>query len=213
MKNVKTYFYRFEFQHRGTVHLHLLVWFKALRKAQHDRIHADIPSTNPQLSYLIHKLQPSDKPSNSLQLQNEDSFFETVGEKVIQHLKHPSKEFALNLRAYIDTILPTLKCSMDYQTTDGHAMLLRYVTSYVTKWQDASYIDSLYSYKLQGYQAAVRHLMSNRPAEPEMWFELSSKKVTWTCSRTKRYNVPTRDTIKMGKIANAYGNRSKTYEH
>ena len=125
MKNAKTYFYRFEFQHRGTVHLHLLVWLKDLHKAQHDRIHADIPSTNPQLSYLVHKLQPSDKPSNSLQLQNEDSFFETVGEKVIQHLKHPSKEFALNLRAYIDTILPTLKCSMDYQTTDGHAMLLR----------------------------------------------------------------------------------------
>ena len=67
---------------------------------------------------------------------------------------------------------------MDYQTTDGHAMLLHYVTSYITKWQDASHIDSLYSYKLQGYEAAVKHLMSNRPAEPEMWFELSSKKIT-----------------------------------
>ena len=119
----------------------------------------------------------------------------------------------MNLRAYIDPILPTLKCSMDYQITDGNAMLLRYVTSYVTKWQDASHIDSLYSYKLQDYKAAVKHLMSNRPAEPEMWLELSSKKVAWMCSRTKRYNVPTSDTIKTDKIANAYWKRSKTYEH
>ena len=56
MKNVKTSFYRFEFQHKGTVQLHLLVWLKHLPKAQHDRIHADIPTTNPQLSYLVHQL-------------------------------------------------------------------------------------------------------------------------------------------------------------
>ena len=35
--------------------------------------------------------------------------------KQVHHLKHPEAEFALNLRAYISTVLPTLKCSMDYQ--------------------------------------------------------------------------------------------------
>ena len=35
-KNVKTYFYRFEFQQRGTVHLHLLVWLHDITKAQHN---------------------------------------------------------------------------------------------------------------------------------------------------------------------------------
>ena len=88
--------------------------------------------------------------------------------KLIHHIKHPAKEFALNLRAYIDTILGTMKCSMDYQTTDGIGMLLRYVTSYVTEWHDACNIESLYSYKLKGYEAAIEHLMSNQPAEPEI---------------------------------------------
>lgn len=32
VKNVQTYFYRFEFQERGTVHLHMLVWLKKMDK-------------------------------------------------------------------------------------------------------------------------------------------------------------------------------------
>lgn len=35
VKNVETYFYRFEFQGCGTVHLHLLVWLKDLSQIQH----------------------------------------------------------------------------------------------------------------------------------------------------------------------------------
>ena len=43
----------------------------------------------------------------------------------------------MNLRAYIDTLSPTLKCSMDVQTTDGSGMLMRYTSSYILKWSDA----------------------------------------------------------------------------
>ena len=46
-----------------------------------------------------------------------------------------------------------------------------------------------------------------------MWFELSSKKVAWMCSRTKRYNIPTSDTAETDKIANAYWKQYKMYEH
>ena len=132
----------------------------------------------------------------------------------IHHIKHPAKEFALNLRAYIDTILGTMKCSMDYRTADGVGMLLRYVMlCYVTEWHDACNIESLYSYKLKGYEAGIKHLMSNQPAEPEMWFHMSPKKVAWTCSRTNRYNVPIRDNVQADKIANKYWKRSKTFEN
>ena len=60
---------------------------------------------------------------------------------------------------------------------DGVVMLLRYISSYVTKWQDGTSIDSLYFYKLQGCQAAIRYLISNKAAEPEMWLFMSSKKL------------------------------------
>lgn len=50
---------------------------------------------------------------------------------------------------------------------------------------------ALYSYELQGRKAAVRYLMQNTPAEPEMWFFLFPKKAAWSNSRTKRFLVPT----------------------
>ena len=66
--NVKTFFYRFEFQKRGTAHLHLLIWLNDITKIQHKYIRADLPDDNPDLSYLASKYQPSDKPSSSLKL-------------------------------------------------------------------------------------------------------------------------------------------------
>ena len=130
----------------------------------------------------------------------------------MHNLKHPAAEFAFNLHAYISTLLPTLKCSMDYQTTDGVGMLLRYVSSYVTKFRDDTPIDSLYSYKLQGRQATIRYQISNQPAESEMWFFLFSKKVAWSGSRTKRYTVPTTETFLNDKTLHKYGKRPQKIE-
>jgi hypothetical protein len=211
-KNVKTFFYRFEFQERGTLHLHMLVWLKDITKAQHQVLRADIPHSHPELAFLVHKLQPSDKKSHCLNLQYEDSFFRFENGKHVQHLKYPAQEFALNLCAYIATLIPALKCRMDYQTTDGVAMLLRYVTSYVTKSHDCITIDSMYSYKLEGRQAAMRYLMRNMPAEPEMWFFLFSKKVAWSSSRTKRFTVPTSENALNDKTVQKYWKRSNDCE-
>ena len=205
--NVKTFFYRFEFQKRGTAHLHLLIWLKDITKIQHKLIRADLPDDNPDLSFLASNYQQSDKPSSSLRLQETESHFTKVGDKSTLHLKHPAEAFACNLQAYISTVLPALECSMDFQTTDNRAMLLRYVTSYVTKWQDGISSDSLYSYNISGGQAAVRYVMEMKPAEPEMWLSLSSTKISWSSSRTKRYVVPSSDTAVNDKTAEKYRNR------
>jgi hypothetical protein len=187
-----------------------LVWLKDITKIAHDLIRADIPDKNPDLSYLVSKYQPSDKPSNCLNVQDQDTFFENKNGKQILHLKHPSEAFALNLRAYISTVLPTLHCSMDFQTTDGRGMLLKYVTSYVTKNKDGIDKDSLYSYHVSGGQAAIRYVMDMKPAEPEMWLSLSSTKISWSCSRTKRYIVPSAENACKDKTAEKYRNRPET---
>ena len=84
----------------------------------------------------------------ALHLKNTPTeFVNRQGNKVLE-LYHPSDAFALNLRAYIMSLLPALKCRMDVQTTDGRSMLLRYVTNYVTKWQDAYSDNALYSMHL-----------------------------------------------------------------
>ena len=59
--NVLTYFYRFEFQDRGTVHLHMLVWLKDMTKMKLDAIRADIPWQNKSLAQQVLDLQASDK--------------------------------------------------------------------------------------------------------------------------------------------------------
>ena len=114
-----------------SLRIHLLIWVKDITKIQHQLIRAGIPCTNHQLAYLACKLQKSDKISPNLNLQNEDSFLEMRDGRQVDHLKHPAAEFARNLRAYISTCLPTIKCSMNYQTTDGVGMLLRYVGFFV----------------------------------------------------------------------------------
>ena len=209
--NVKTYFYRFEFQKRRTAHLHLLVLLRDIKLTQYNLIRADVPNDHPELSYLVYKHQASDKPSHMLTLQEETSFVNENGLSIL-HLKHPADTFAVNLRAYIATLLPALQCSMDFQTTDGRAMLLSYVTSYVTKWQDGIGTDALYSPNISGGQAAVRYVMDMdmKPAEPETWLALSSTKMSWSSSRTKRYTVPLPDYVSENEIAEKYRNRPET---
>ena len=64
---------------------------------------------------------------------SEETFVSVHDETEILHIENSQRAFAINLRAYIDTILTALKCSIDIQTSDGKGMILRYVTSYVSK--------------------------------------------------------------------------------
>ena len=45
---------------------------------------------------------------------------------------------------------------MDVQSSDGKGMILKYVTSYVSKWHDAYSNDALFSLLVGPYQAAYR---------------------------------------------------------
>jgi hypothetical protein len=205
VKNVNTYFYRFEFQQRGTVHVHLLVWLKNISQIQYNLIRADIPYEDKDLAFLVHKLQPSDK--NALPLNDETTSIDIVNSNRILNIFHPAEAFAINLRGYIQTILPTLSCRMDVQTTDGKGMILRYVTSYVSKWKDAYNNELLYSSHVTPYQAAYSHIKQMEPCEPEMWLHLSSLKMSWSSSRTKEYSVPISSTITDNVIHRKYVSR------
>lgn len=68
-----------------------------------------------------------------------------------------------NLRAYIPALTGSLQCSMDAQCSDGKAMLLKYVTSYVAKCHDAVKTQELYSQDLGAYQAATSFLKNMHP--------------------------------------------------
>ena len=136
-----------------------------------------------------------------------ESYFSTVSGNTVLNLRHPAEAFACNLRAYISTVLPNLERSMAFQTTDNRAMLLQYGTSYISKWQDGINSDFLYSYNISGGQATVKYVMDMSPAEPEMWLSLSSTKMSWSSSRTKRYIAPSFDTVANDSVAEKYRNQ------
>ena len=203
--NVQCYFYRFEFQDRGTLHLHLLVWLKDVSKIPVDLINGHIPWEDRQLAFLVSDLQTSDK--GALHLKNTPTEFANRQGKKVLELYHSSDAFALNLRAYITSVVPALKCRMDVQTTDGRSMLLRYVTSYVTKWQDAYSDDSLYSMHLTSYMAAYRHLREMTPCEPEMWVHLTARKIAWSNLSRKKFVPPKYAKVHENAICSKYWQR------
>ena len=91
-KNIKTYFYRFEFQQHSTVHLHLLVWLKNIKTIQYKLIRADIPWENPDCAFLVNKIQPSDK--RWLQQNDVLTTFEKIQDRNVLKLFYPSTSFA-----------------------------------------------------------------------------------------------------------------------
>ena len=117
--NINTYFYRFEFQQQGTVLVHLLVWLKNLKMIQHNLIRADIPWEDPNLAFLVNKLQQSDKGAVECN-ESATQFVMHIGSCVLQ-LYHSQEAFAINLRCYLSTLLPELRCQMDLQLSNGIA--------------------------------------------------------------------------------------------
>ena len=80
---------------------------------------------------------------------------------------------------------------MDVQSSDGKAMLLKYVTSYVAKCHDAVKTQQLNSVDLGAYQATTSFLKNIHPLEPEMVLQLTSMKIAWSNSQTKPFTAPT----------------------
>ena len=96
---------------------------------QHKLIKANIPWDNPDLAFLVYKLQQLDK--NRLSCNDNPSQFVNINGNQILQLYHPQEVFAINLRCYLSSLLPALRCQRDLQFSDGNDMLLRYVSSYV----------------------------------------------------------------------------------
>lgn len=187
--NVKNFFYRIEFQGRGTAHVHLLIWLEDISKASYDEINAHIPLVDRELSFLVYDLQRSEKTALSLN-EMPTSIATESNDKAHLSLHYPHSALALKLRAYISSVIPFLKCRMDVQFSDQSGMLMRYVTSYVSKFKDSQTTESMYSTHLVPAMAAYRHLRDMKPCEPEMIMTLSSVKMAWCSNGTKMYTPP-----------------------
>ena len=210
-KNILTYFYRFDYQGRGTVHFHLLVWLKHVERIQHHLLRADCPDDTSHLKYYVKKYQYSSH--TSIPVSQQDTHFVDTPTGKQMTIYHPREAFVTGLRGYIATLLPMLKCRMDVQISDGKQMLLRYVTPYVSKWQDSFTTTGMYNTCLTPCQAAMTHLKDLHPCEPEMWMTFPSIKPSCSSSNTKKYTPPTSLTVENDTTARKYRQRPQNLGH
>jgi len=143
-QNVINYFYRLEFQNRGTCHVHVLVWLNDLSRTNVSDIRGDVPWTDVHNAFLVQDLQSS--KSNALPLWDGPTrVIKEIGDSEVLRISHPIDAFVRNIRGYLASVLPALQCSMDVQVTDQRAMILRYVTSYVSKSNDSQLMMEMFS--------------------------------------------------------------------
>ena len=97
--NVICAFFRFEYQNRRCIHLHMLVWVNSLAAMQLNMISVTIPDDGEDSAFLVHRLQPSDKKAQFLKISSEPN---NVVNRVLK-LLHTEQDFEFNLRAYFNS--------------------------------------------------------------------------------------------------------------
>ena len=208
-KNLETFFYRFEFQKRGTLHLHMLVWVKNISATRADLLHASVPWENAEDAFTVASIQKSDKSCLPVRHHPDSFITEWNGRHTLQ-FQHTEDDAERHIRAYITTLLGSLHCRTDVQLADGKALLLKYVSSYVTKMHESATSEGLYCTDVTGYQAAHSFLRTVTPLELEMVFQLSNIKVCWTDKSTVLFRPPFPDQTGGNKVYQMYLQRPHT---
>ena len=208
-KNLETFFYRFEFQKRGTLHLHMLVWVKDMSATRADLLHASLPWGNAEDAFTVASIQKSDKSCLPVRDYSDSFITERNGRHTLQ-FQHTEDDADRHIRAYVTTLLGSLHCRTDVQLADGKALVLKYVSSYVTKMHESATSEGLYCTDVTGYQAAHSFLRTVTPLEPEMVFQLSNIKVCWTDKFTVLFRPPFPDQTEGDKVYKMYLERPQT---
>ena len=105
--------------------------------------------------------------------------------KTLPHVDHDALYNIVKKHQSSDTPTPCLKVqnektllnsNMTRSTcSNGKGILLKYVTSYFSKWQNTFNRDSLFNRNIHATHIALQHLMTLKVCEPEMLFFSSAK--------------------------------------
>ena len=128
------------------------------------------------------KVQPFLRTMNN----QPDSFVEDYNKIPHLQLQYTEEDANRNLHAYITSLLGSLRCRTDVKLADGKGMLLKYMSSYVTKMHEVATSEDLYCCDVSEFQAAHSFLRTVHLLEPEIIFQLSNIRVCWANKLTKQ---------------------------
>ena len=113
----------------------MLVWVKDITVTWADLLHASISWENAEDAFLVTDTQKSDR--SCLLLNPTNSFMPSPDGSPPLEFRYNQEDAARNLRVFVTTFLGSLWCCTDVQVEDIKGMLLKYVTSYITKMHEA----------------------------------------------------------------------------
>ena len=204
--NVQCCFYRFEYQQRRTIHLHMLVWLRSCTELNLKRFKACVPSDTAENAYFVTRLQQSDQPAPCL---NVCEINEATPKKMF--LRHTPSDKALNIRAFIDTVLYVLQSRMDVQCSDGKQALMRYVASYISKLsENAKLLRSIHS---TAFQQVWPFLIDLFPGEPEMAMAFADTHISYCNLSRVKLVPPTVEYLEESAIYKKYLDRLAEVEN
>ena len=163
--NVPAYFYRMEFQKRGTPHIHALFWITKIKSKNTKTMTLLIPIHDPELAHHVAYTQASRSENHTQTLHASPTEVTDDGNVLFQN-----SELSLQhrIRPFFIPINVTFSSHQDIQSTDGYGLLLQYVSSYVTKMTDDCIGEHLYNENVDSRNAAFRFIVTHKPTEPEM---------------------------------------------
>ena len=187
------------------------MWVNDISATRADLLHASVPWENAEDAFTVATIQKSDKSCLPVQHHSDSFITDRNGRHTLQ-FQHTEDDAERHIRAYITTLLGSLQCRTDVQLADGKALLLKDVSSYVTKMHESATSEGLYCTDVTGYQAAHSFLRTVTPLEPEMVFQLSNIKVCWTDKFTVLFRPPFPDQTGNNKVYQMYLQRPHTEE-
>ena len=186
-RNVEMCFYRFEFQQRGTLHMHALVWLHDLgQSCLAQELRADIPWEDEALAWAVWERLKSNVGHWRLpQRSAPTAWVRGQGERPRLALHHPAEAKDRNLRCYAEILIRALDCHVDVDLCQTDNFVAAYTAKYASKARDAMPVE-LAMEALKGWQVAQRFLQHTHPLEPEMWLRLSSVHECWSEATRRR---------------------------
>ena len=155
----------------GRVHLHCLLWLKDLGAVNLPGcMSATMPPEDSDLAGYVRGSQQDHDRESKWPVFEQPSFYDKDNETL--HLHHAEEDHDLGLRAYFPDVMDALRCHQDLQLSDGEALLLQYVSKYVSKFSDSSY-DEWLNDQAGADSVARRVLFEYHPLEPEMILQLA----------------------------------------
>ena len=201
-KTVVNFFTRLEFQdgtHKaptqeyhgsGRPHLHCLIWLENEETIKLDKVISATMHPDPLGAYVRGSQEDKDGVSK-WPVREELSTYDEEAQRLL--LQHTQDDADNGRRAFFPALMDAWPCHEDVQISDGEALLLQYVTKYVSKFTDANY-DEWLNDEASADSVAWRVLTEYHPMEPEMILQLSG-------GQFKQWNLGTAQRGKRDIIA------------